>query len=213
MRSRLLPSLVLLLAVAGPALGDDATVRRLEEENARLRTRITELEREVANLKKAAPSAPLAAALERRAEETVVVSEDESGGVAIAPSLLERQGGAHSRHWLALRTVEGAKGKIEAVIETDASGHAYRDVKTMTLTIDGRPYECAVTSYRTETVTAVRQGSRVSVKEILRIDVPSSTLARLADASEATGQLGETRFTLTPEQLASVKAFQRRLPG
>jgi hypothetical protein len=60
-------------------------------------------------------------------------------------------------------------------------------------------------------VTAVRQGSRVSVKEILRIEVPAATLARLADAREASGQLGATRFTLTPEQLASIKAFQRRV--
>jgi cell division septum initiation protein DivIVA len=213
MRSRLLPSLVLLVAVAGPALADDAAVRRLEEENARLRARVAELEREVATLKKAAPSAPLAAAMERRAEETVVVSDGDDGGIAIAPTLLEREGGAQSRHWIAFRTVRGAPNMVEAVIETDASGHAYRDVKTMQLTIDGRPYECAVTAYRTETVTAVRQGSRVTVKEILRIDVPKATLARLADATEASGQLGKTRFTLTPEQLASIKAFQRRVAG
>jgi hypothetical protein len=210
MRSPHLLALVVLVALAVPALADDAALRQLEQENARLRARVAELEKEVATLKREAPSAPLAAALERRAEETVTTRED-GDGVAIEPSLLEREMGAPSRHWIAFRTVEGAPGKTEAVIETDASGSAYRDVKTLTFTIDGKPYECAVTSYHTETVTAVRQGSRVSVKEILRIDVPPATLARMADAREVQGQLGATRFMLTPEQLASIKAFQRRV--
>lgn len=206
----ILASLALLVACATPVLADDAALQRLEQENARLRARVAELEREVATLKREAPSAPLAAALERRAEETVTSTGDD-GGVETEFSLLEREGGARSRHWIAFRTVAGDPGKVEAVIETDASGSAYRDVKTMTFIIDGTPYECALTSYRTEAVTAVRQGSKVSVKEILRIDVPGPTLARLADAREVQGRLGATRFLLTPEQMASIKAFRRRL--
>ncbi|MCW5891980.1 MAG: hypothetical protein KIT14_15760 [bacterium] len=208
MRSHPLWSFVLLLALAGPALADDAALRRLEDENARLRARVAELENEVATLKREAPSAPLAAALERRAEETVTTKGD-GAGVQTAFSLLEREAGARSRHWIAFRTVAGDPGKVEAVIETDGSGSAYRDAKTMMLSIDGTPYDCAVTSYKTEVVTAVRQGSRV--KEILRIDIPRATLARMADSREVQGQLGPTRFALTPEQLASIKALQRRL--
>lgn len=213
MPSRRLPALALIVVLAAPALADDAALRRLEDENAQLRARVAELEKEVATLKREAPSAPLAAAMERRAEDTITTSDGATGTIAIEPSLLERQGGAQSRHWVALRTRGDAGGPVQAIIETDASGSAYRGVETLTFIVDGQPFPCAVTSYRTEAVTAVRQGSRVSVKEILFIDVPPATLARLADAREVQGQLGPMRFMLTPEQLASIRAFQRRVAG
>ena len=41
--------------------------------------------------------------------------------------------------------------------------------------------------------------------------VPMDTLDRLANARDISGRLGTTTFRLTPEQLAGVRSFAKRL--
>ena len=49
------------------------------------------------------------------------------------------------------------------------------------------------------------------IGESVTAQVPMDTLDRLANARDISGRLGTTTFRLTPEQLAGVRAFAKRL--
>jgi len=207
---------VLVVPCGGHAQSSD--VEQLRAENARLRARVTELEAENATLR-GRPGGSLAAALEERASGTVAEKPDAETGsavVATEPSRLERTGGPPSRHWIVLRGARspaGAPERVEMVIETAASGGMYRDATQLRLVTDGAVAECPVVDYRLEPITQTRPNAGLSARETIVASVPLPALARMAAAREVKGTLGTMTFRLTPEQLATVRAFRRRLEG
>ena len=78
---------------------------------------------------------------------------------------------------------------------------------------DGTTYECPVIDYRTEPITVARSNADLGNREKVVTRVPLGTLARLGEAQDVRGTLGPTSFRLTPEQLATLRAFARRVQG
>ena len=97
------------------------------------------------------------------------------------------------------------------MIEATASGGIYRDVQSLDLVVDGAPIQCPVTDYRIDSMTVGKDVSARRVGESVTARVPMDTLDRLANARDISGRLGTTTFRLTPEQLAGVRAFAKRL--
>jgi len=213
MRSALLVALVALGASAVWA----GELEQLRNENAQLRSRVQELERENARLRGDATHG-LSAALEQRATAAVAVAPGETPGttsISTEASRLEGIGGGKSRHWItwrAERTAGGGRPDAAAlVIDTSASGSTYRGVSTLRLVVDGTPVDCPVADYRTEIASIGRDGAGRIQSEHLTATVPAAVLDRLAGASDVSGTLGPTTFHLTPEQLAQARAFVQRL--
>jgi hypothetical protein len=228
MQGRLVVVVGLVVLVAGVATARAGELERLREENARLQQQVRTLETENARLRGQANAAPapaasdnsgLAAALEQRANEAVTVSPaTEPGGSVIAtdPSRLEGLQGGRSRHWISWRAdrPSGGAGRPDAamvVINSTASGGIYHDVKTIDLVVDGAPVACSVSDYRVDSMTVGTGVSARRVGEIVTATVPITTLDRLTAAHEISGTLGTTTFRLTPEQLAGVRAFAKRI--
>ena len=141
----------------------------------------------------------------------------ESGAsvVATEASRLEGLQGGRSRHWITWRAERpgGASRPDSAlvVIDATASGGIYRDVQSLDLVVDGAPVQCPVTDYRIDSMTVGKDVSARRVGESVTARVPMDTLDRLANARDISGRLGTTTFRLTPEQLAGVRAFAKRL--
>ena len=138
------------------------------------------------------------------------MTDVDSGGktrIATVTSRLETSSGPGGRHWIVWRTApEGA----ELVIESSASGRAYRDVHALDLEADGKAESLPVVRYASENKSALR-GSIPTAGETVVVIVPAATLARVAAASIANGTLGSLRFRLTPVQLATLRAFSDRV--
>jgi hypothetical protein len=199
---------LVLLACSTVARGDE--LERLRSENAELRARIQALEAENARLKRTSDAAPLAAALEASAAAAVTGAVDDAGTTRIAtePSRLEVTAGPRTRHWMVLRTADA--DALELVIESSASGRAYRDARALDLGVDGAKDSLSVTRYGSEDRSPLRGGAAPAAETVV-VAVPLATLGRLASARAVDGALGPLRFTLTPQQLATVRAFADRV--
>ncbi len=214
MRSAVLVALMVLGAGAVARAGE---LDQLRSENAQLRARVQELERENARLRGDA-SHGLSAALEQRATAAVAVAPGAAPGttsITTEASRLEGIGGGKSRHWISWRGERAAGGgrpdAAALVIDTSASGSIYRGVSTLRLVVDGTPVDCTVADYKTETLPTGRNGTDRIQSERVTANVPAAVLDRLAGASDVSGTLGPTTFHLTPEQIAAARAFVQRL--
>jgi hypothetical protein len=204
---RLILAGLVVLAVGGPAWAGE--LEQLRDENAKLRARIEALEAENARLRGVEREAPLAAALRESAAAAVQTGVDDDGKqlVTTDPSRLEISAGPGGRHWIVWRTGPEA---IELVLESAASGQSYRDVHALELDVDGTAESLPVARHASEHKTPLR-GGMPTAGETVVVRVPSATLTRLAAARSAGGALGPLRFRLTPQQLATVRAFSDRV--
>jgi hypothetical protein len=210
---------VAALLLAGTAGAGE--VERLREENARLQQRVRELEAENASLRGGGNSGDrgLISALQQRATEAVVVTPAEQPGatrVETEPSRLEGLGGGKSRHWIIWRAQRPASGRADAaslIVDSVDSGGQYRNVKVLTLTVDGTPVEIPVADYRMQINTVGRAPDTRQQGESVTARVPLDTLQRLTSASSVSGTLGQTSFHLTPQQLVEMREFAKRLGG
>jgi hypothetical protein len=217
---------VVVAAVAalawGACPGFAGEVERLRAENQRLEARVRELEAENAQLRgqREQGAGGLAAALEERATEAVTITPGTEPGtdrVETESSRLEGLGGGKGRHWITWRADRAAAGggrpdTAWLIVDSSTPGVLnYRDVQNVRLVVDGTPVECAVADYKTEINTVGRETGKRTVGETVRATVPIATLERLAAAHEVSGTLGPTSFRLTPEQLAALRAFAKRL--
>jgi hypothetical protein len=195
-------------------------VERLREENARLQQRVRDLEAENATLRGVTRPSDrgLIAALEERATGAVVVSPGEQPGasrVETEPSRLEGLGSGKSRHWLIWRAERPAGGgrpdAVSFTVDSVDSGGTYRDVQALQLTVDGAPIEVAVADYRMQINTTGRDTGGRQKGESVTARMPIDTLTRLTQASSVSGTPGSTSFHLTPQQLADLREFLKRL--
>jgi len=218
MRHELIVPVGVLAVLVGTARAGE--VERLREENARLQQRVRDLESENAALRSATRPGDrgLVAALEDRASEAVVVSPGEEPGesrVETEPSRLEGLGGGKSRHWLIWRAQRPAGNAhpdaASLIVDSVDSGGQYRDVRALQLVADGTPIEVPVADYRMQINTTGRYTGVRQKGESVTARVPIDTLTRLTAASSVSGTLGATAFRLTPQQLADLREFVKRL--
>lgn len=200
---------LVVLASSGVLHADE--IQRLRTENAELRKRVETLEAENARLKRTSEDAPLAAALQASAASAVTSDVDDEGRTRFAtePSRLETTAGPRGRHWIVLRTAK--PDTLEMVIESSASGRAYRDARALELGVDGAKESLAVIRYASEDKSPLRGGATPAAETVV-LAVPPATLGRMASARAVDGTLGTLRFALTPQQLATVRAFADRVP-
>jgi len=209
-----------LLAVAAVVRAADPSdeVARLRAENARLEARVRELEAAKAEMERRCPP-PVAAAVERAADEKLEVRTSPEGGVthvATERSLLDRTSGGVGKHWLTVRAARAASGGAEQpilTIDTAASGGIYRSAKTLRLVVDGAAEDLPVTRYESEPIRVEsRQGPRtVGEREAITVALPPATLARISGAREVTGTLGPMTFRMTTDQVLAVRALAERV--
>ena len=124
---------------------ESAEIERLRAENARLQTRVTTLEAELARARRAS------SALTERAE--TVVHEAQTNGLRLVhtdPMPVRTDSGVRSRHWLTFRSQPGAAAEaaVEFIIDTASSDGAYRSAEQLQLSIDGSTAAFPVTSYK-----------------------------------------------------------------
>jgi hypothetical protein len=204
---RLILLSLVVLGVGGPTWAGE--LERLRDENAELRARVQALEVENARLRGIERDAPLAAALQESAATAVHTDVDDAGKkvVVTEPSRLETSAGPGGRHWIVWRT---GPGDIEMVIESAASGHAYRNVRALELDVGGAAESLPVARYASENKTALRGGFPTAGERVV-VSMPAATLTRLAAARAGGGTLGPLHFRLTAQQLATVRAFSERV--
>ena len=218
MRSRLIVGVGLVAVLVGTAAAGE--VERLRAENARLQQRVRDLEAENVTLRGATNPGDrgLVAALQDNAVEAVVVTPGAQPGaskVETEPSRLEGLGSGKSRHWIiwrAQRPAGGARADAASlIVDSVDSGGTYRDVKALQLTVDGTPVEIPVANYRMQINTVGRDTGVRQQGESVTARIPVDTLERLTAASSVSGTLGRMTFRLTPQQLADLREFVKRL--
>jgi hypothetical protein len=195
---------VLALLAALPARADD--VDALRAENARLRERVEQLERENAALRGVVRARP--APVPGR-----VVERETAGGATVwatEPGRLDVTRGSRATHsiWL-----ERTPGTPDATlwIRAEFSGGIHRAAKQLTLTLDGTEHVLPVSDYDATRISGrLGRGPQRRDHELLRIAVPAPVLTALGGATTATGQLGRTTFTVPPAVLAGLRALARK---
>jgi hypothetical protein len=97
------------------------------------------------------------------------------------------------------------------IVDSVDSGGVYRDVKAIGLVVDGEPVDVPVSDYRMQINTTGRGTGARQRGESVTARVPADVLDRLVGAASVTGRVGSTAFRLTPQQLADVREFAKRL--
>ena len=217
------------LAPVTPALAGDATsdapgdateVERLTTENEALRRRVRELEAREGDAQGAAPEAGAAKepgyvvvkpAPAADAARLTTITEAGTRTVSTGASPLDVTRGSRAQQWVVFRYQRAGEQPVRDItmdVHTQFSGSIYRRVKTLALTVDGERIDCPVAGYDARAVTGGGSRRRVTKNhEELTVTIPVATLRRMAAAQAVTGRLGPIGFTLTRDQLASLRAL------
>ena len=193
---------ILLTALAAHADDLDA----LRAENARLRARVEELERENATLRgvvrAAEPSIPTHV-VERTTPEGNVLWATE-------PARVDVKDGSRAAHWLWLERSPHA-GDATLWIRGEFSGGVYRTTKRLELRLGGVAHSLPIASYDATRITsAVGRRPLRRDHEVLSVILTPPVLDALASAATMSGQLGRTSFTVPTDVLASLRALARK---
>jgi hypothetical protein len=187
---------LLVLCAALPARADE--LERLRDENARLRQRVEQLERE-----NATPAIPTRV-VERAAPDGTMLAATEPSRIDVT--------GSRAAHWLWL---ERAAGRHDATlwIRTEFSGGIYRHTERLALRLDGAEQVLPIASYdATRITTGVAHRPLRRDHEVVSVIFTPPVLAALAGAASMSGQLGRTAFTVSSDVLASLRALARQTP-
>jgi hypothetical protein len=202
---RLLAPIALALAasIAPCALADDTAA--LQAENARLRARVAELERENAQLrgdaKNAEPAIPTRV-VERQTDDGSKLWATEPAPIDI--------GTGRSVHLLWLERAPGEAGGV-LWIRSEFSGGIYRNTEQLELRLDGKTETLPIAGYDVNRITA-SAGRRPQRRdhETVHVVLDARQLAALAETATLSGKLGRTSFTVPAETLASLRALARK---
>ena len=182
----------------------------LASENAQLRKRVEDLEKEVARLRVLAGEvvpADRAAA----AEAKVQVVKDEAGKIQTVKtqvSRLEILTGTTADHGLDVRYTDG---QAKMIITGWFSGQLYNQVKEVELSLDGQTLILPVSKYYSRMQMIGQRNPRRVDDEVVSIDLSAEALNKIASSTNVNGQMGMTRFSFSPEQIAIFKAVAARL--
>ncbi|MHC4997278.1 MAG: hypothetical protein ACYTGQ_19795 [Planctomycetota bacterium] len=126
--------------------------------------------------------------------------------------------GAARYHWLSVEA--SFKGKTPPAnppaatinFQTFFTGGVYGKLKDVTLTADGQALRLPITGYENR----YRRGGTLRNKvrkddEFFSVSIKPEQLRAIAGASGVTGEMGNSKFTLTHDQIASFKTLARQL--
>jgi hypothetical protein len=201
---RSLVALVLVLAAGAPGVrGDDTGA--LQEENARLRARLAELERENARLRgevnNSQPAIPTRV-VERAADDGSKLWTTEPAPIDISAG--------RSAHLLWLERTPGEAGGV-LWIRSEFSGGIYRNTEQLELQLDGKTETLPIAGYDVNRITAnAGRHSQRRDHETVHVVLDARQLAALAATATLSGKLGRTSFTVPAETLASLRALARK---
>jgi hypothetical protein len=205
--ARTLRHLVFTATLLGALSAQADDLQTLEAENARLRSRVEQLERENAELRGAARTA------QPPIPERIVERDTEDGRTiwATEPARIDTTGGGRAAHRLWL---ERSPGSPDATlwIRGEFSGGIYRQVDRLELRLDGAGHALPVASYKATRITAGMGGPRPQRRdhEFVSVTLTPAVLAALGQAATMSGRLGRMSFTVPAEALASLRALARK---
>jgi len=229
-----LACLLIVMLAAGGALADDAAeLEKLREENARLKARVAELEKQLGIVKQ--QKQQLAAEKEAIAQEQAAVESeqreyyldreynDEAGRTTITTrvsGLRTPRGGVLRHHWLRFEAdYAGQPGSarpdtVLAKIETHASGKVYSRVDAVVFNTPHGPINAPVVDYdnKVRLSGGVRNRRRVD-DEYISAKLTPRQISQLAAASEVSGKLGSEPFVLSREHIRILRALDKELGG
>ncbi|MBI1335594.1 MAG: hypothetical protein GC164_01375 [Phycisphaera sp.] len=218
--------LAMVFTLTHTTRADVSEVESLRAENAQLKARVAELEKELARARQTSTElAQLAGVetpdeseqtLEARVKEVV----DEKTGQTVMRTILSEFKTENSRgkHFLSLEFVKPASGdgksvdgSIEARILTGATGSQYMQADHITITADGQAYDLPITSYDRTLRRAGDMRRRIDISdEELTFTLPGDVLEKLVKSSTLEGTLGNTKLTFTRDQILLMRAMQVR---
>jgi len=235
---RFTPLLLLITLLAVPAFAEEpaAEIERLRRENAALRARVAELEAKIQRLENRGQdleaekqqleqlAGVTTSGQKIESKRALIQSEfnDQSGRTVVRskPEKLTITHGSRDDHYFSLaysypgQTPETEPEHVTVFIQSIMSGGVYGPDTALELTLDdGEAMTIPASDYdRVSKQTRIGQkaGSRTD-NETLTYKLNWQQLRRLARAVEAGGKIGNTRFELTGDQLATFKAVRERV--
>jgi hypothetical protein len=197
--------MVIFVATALPVHVQADELDTLRTENATLRARLEELERENVELRgiarAAAPAIP-----------TRVVERETPEGKklwATEPSRIDVTG-SRAVHWIWLERSPGVSNAT-LWIRGEFAGGIYQRTKQLTLRLDGSERTLPIASYdATRITTGVGHRPQRRDHEVVSVTLTPLILDALGGAATMSGQLGRTSFTVPTDVLASLRALARR---
>ena len=201
---RSLASFVLVLAVGAAPSARAGDLSALQAENARLKARVAELERENATLRGEARSA-------QPAIPTKVVEKEKVDGVKVwstEPAPVQTAG--RSEHLLWLERTPGQPGGV-LWLRGQFSGGIYRHTEQLELKLDGTTETLPIAGYDVSRITAaIGRRTQRRDHETVHVVLDARQLSALAETATLSGKLGRTTFTVPAEALASLRALARK---
>jgi hypothetical protein len=240
------PTFLMLVALltlsASPAVFADpvpedprAAIARLEAENAALRARVSELERQLAEQERQSAAlserATKAEAAARTASQNAAdlvpysqllferpAGESGPGLVAIVPGKAVPVSGTRSPTWLELSYTHAAGRRAEVrtlagKLSAFQNGPENVGTKTLTFTADGQRVQTGVTAYDSNRRRVAIPGKPATLKddEFLSFELTVDQLRTLAPADKVTVGFGPSVVELTREQVTSLRGLLKSL--
>lgn len=217
----------LLFIAAAPLLAADSELESLRKENAALKARVAELEKQLGiahqEARQAKAVATQAQQVVQQAEERnqafyLETKRDSAGNVS---SLVSRQFNAQitagqARNLIYIITARPATAAGPSSIRfnffSEFSGSLYRDVSELILTADGREIRCPVSDHvvKAHIVPVGKQQVRRDDEKFVAT-VGLKDLPALSAAKSISGRLGHVTFELDRDQVGTFKAIAKGL--
>jgi len=195
-------------------------IAALEAENAELRAKVEALQAEIVSLRQEATERDRQAAIAKeeawqaaaeRRERFVERSEADDDGRATLqtrPIKLDVTHGSRAEHYVQLIAPASGEGALKLKLNAYGSGRAYNHLESITIRVDGKPMELAITSYdRQRRGTGARKARVDRSHEFLVLRMGRPVLGQLSEANTVAGELGPTRFVGGRDLIVACRAL------
>lgn len=208
MQRIIVAGLALPLALLASPIAWAGELEDLRAENARLRERVEQLERETARLRRIGPD-PERLDEQAIAERVTVTTGPDGSTAATATLPLAVTAGSRADHEL---TLVSNGTEVRGTILSRFSGGIHAGVDEIVLDADDRSFRLPVVGYDvTRITTGAPQRRRRRDHERVTVVLPPDALAASADARSVGGVVGRVRFAIEPRDQATLRAFTERV--
>ncbi|MBI1368265.1 MAG: hypothetical protein GC162_06385 [Planctomycetes bacterium] len=228
MQRTLLAGCCVLMIMSATVRAADSEVEQLRKENAALKARVAELEKQLGvaqqqnqqlvQEKQAIVQQQTQDKADARAYYLAKDYDGDENETEIASRVLPMQttkGGTLRRHWLSLadhykgKERSGPPASVDLYVQTYATGIAYRDVEQIVFNVGAESIVCPVKHYSSSmrAVPTTRRRERTD-DETVKAELSIDNLKKLAAApGEIVGHMGTLEFTISREQANLFRAM------